>query len=162
MLCCSAKAEISSKCITRSRGARHAISACMPKQVPEEDREAMISATIHLGNRDWDALITDFVALGFLPENSDRRRIIPVMDTVLSPYLRGGGAKALNFQASSASLLQHPAAPHAMSSSTPCSFPWNAKCTAVENPSQWTRSVAPTTFAQHVCSWSTPGSPCGC
>lgn len=75
------------------------LSLCGAKQVPEEDREAMISATIHLGNRDWDALITDFVALGFLPADSDRRRIIPVMDTVLSPYLRGGGAKALNFQA---------------------------------------------------------------
>ena len=63
----------------------------------------MISATIHLGNRDWDALVSDFVALGFLPANSDRGRIIPVMDKVLSPYLRGGGAKAFNFQVSSIS-----------------------------------------------------------
>ena len=45
-----------------------------------------------------DALITDFIALGFLPLDSDRRRILPVLDTVLSPYLRGGGARAFNFQ----------------------------------------------------------------
>ena len=69
-------------------------------EVPAADREAMVSATIHLGNRDWAALIDDFIALGFLPPGSDRGRIIPVMDTVLSPYLRGGGAKAFNFQVS--------------------------------------------------------------
>ena len=73
-------------------------------EVPAADREAMVSATIHLGNRDWNALIDDFIALGFLPAGSDRGRIIPVMDTVLSPYLRGGGAKAFNFQVSAASL----------------------------------------------------------
>lgn len=31
--------------------------------------------------------------------------IIPVMDRVLGPYLRGGGAKAFNFQALSTDLL---------------------------------------------------------
>lgn len=45
------------------------------------------------------ALIDDFVALGFLPAGCDRGLIIPVMDRVLSPYLRGGGAAAFNFQA---------------------------------------------------------------
>ena len=67
-------------------------------EVPQADRDAMVSATIHLGNRDWDALIDDFIALRFLPANSDRGLIIPIMDKVLSPYLRGGGAKAFNFQ----------------------------------------------------------------
>jgi hypothetical protein len=38
----------------------------------QADREAMVSATIHLANRDWDALIDDFVALGFLPRGCDR------------------------------------------------------------------------------------------
>lgn len=130
-------------------------------------REAMVSATIHLANRDWNGLIDDFVALGFLPVGCDRCAtahltrlalqrlalpycgpelgecscilqaasvalllvllvqqhraslllsdlvicehhmstcslprglIIPVMDRVLGPYLRGGGAKAFNFQ----------------------------------------------------------------
>lgn len=67
-------------------------------EIPAVDREAMLSATVHLGNRNWAGLIDDFVALGFLPPGSDRRRIIPVMDAVLSPYLRGGGARAFNFQ----------------------------------------------------------------
>jgi predicted unusual protein kinase regulating ubiquinone biosynthesis (AarF/ABC1/UbiB family) len=68
-------------------------------EIPTPDREAMVSATIHLANKDWDALIDDFVALGFLPTKADRALIIPVMDRVLSPYLRGGGAAAFNFQA---------------------------------------------------------------
>jgi hypothetical protein len=59
----------------------------------------MVSATIHLANRDWNALIDDFIALDFLPPGADRGLIIPVMDRVLGPYLRGGGAKAFNFQA---------------------------------------------------------------
>eukprot|EP00955_Chlamydomonas_euryale_P017467 186759-Chlamydomonas_euryale.AAC.1 len=49
----------------------------------------MVSATIHLANRDWDALIGDFVSLGFLPSDCDRVRIVPVMERVLGPYLRG-------------------------------------------------------------------------
>lgn len=76
-------------------------------EIPQADREAMVSATIHLANRDWDALIDDFVMLGFLPRGCDRGLIIPVMDRVLGPYLRGGGAKAFksNFQALSTDLL---------------------------------------------------------
>ena len=31
-----------------------------------------MSATIHLANRDWAALIDDFVALNFLPPDCDR------------------------------------------------------------------------------------------
>jgi predicted unusual protein kinase regulating ubiquinone biosynthesis (AarF/ABC1/UbiB family) len=68
-------------------------------EIPAKDRDVMVSATIHLANKDWDALISDFVALGFLPKNPDRGLIVPVMDRVLSPYLRGGGAKSFNFQA---------------------------------------------------------------
>lgn len=74
-------------------------------EIPPADREAMVSATIHLANRDWDSLIDDFAALGFLPPDCDRGLIIPVMERVLGPYLRGGGAKAFNFQALSSDLL---------------------------------------------------------
>ena len=38
---------------------------------------------------------------GFLPPDCDRGRIVPVMERVLKPYLRGGGARAFrgnNFQ----------------------------------------------------------------
>lgn len=174
--------------------ATHAYTYAFTPALLQADREAMVSATIHLANRDWDALIDDFVALGFLPAGCDRgascsercgvpslrretctrdasalcspalccccgapigappyRRgagvplpacssvglppfcqaqrtsrpshaphrplppclalqaglIIPVMDRVLGPYLRGGGAKAFksNFQALSTDLL---------------------------------------------------------
>lgn len=40
-------------------------------------------------------------AAGFLPPDCDRGRIVPVMERVLKPYLRGGGARAFrgnNFQ----------------------------------------------------------------
>lgn len=61
----------------------------------------MISAIIHLGNRDWASLVDDFVNLGFLPDDCNRGQVIPIMDRVLSPYLRGGGAKSINFQVNS-------------------------------------------------------------
>lgn len=32
----------------------------------------MVSATIHLANQDWGALVDDFVALGFLPPDCDK------------------------------------------------------------------------------------------
>eukprot|EP00775_Hariotina_reticulata_P011760 gene11760-11906_t len=64
-----------------------------------------VSATIHLANRNWAALVGDFIDLGFLPEDANRAVIIPVMERVLGPYLRGGGAKAFNFQALSQDLL---------------------------------------------------------
>ena len=74
-------------------------------EVPPEDRKAMISATIHLANRDWAALVDDFISLNFLPPDCERGVIVPVMSRVLGPYLKGGGAKAFNFQALSQDLL---------------------------------------------------------
>ena len=38
----------------------------------------MISAIIHLGNRDWASLVDDFVSLNFLPTDCNRSKIIPV------------------------------------------------------------------------------------
>jgi predicted unusual protein kinase regulating ubiquinone biosynthesis (AarF/ABC1/UbiB family) len=43
-------------------------------EIPSSDRQSMVSATIHLANRDWDALIGDFVDLGFLPRWVGERR----------------------------------------------------------------------------------------
>lgn len=62
-----------------------------PHHSPTMHAPQMVAATIHLANRDWDALCGDFTALGFIPPDADRSVIIPVMDRVLSPYLRGGG-----------------------------------------------------------------------
>ena len=53
----------------------------------------MISAVIHLANRDYASLVDDFIRLQILPEDSNRPAIIPLMDKALSPYVKGGGAK---------------------------------------------------------------------
>ena len=55
----------------------------------------MISAIIHLSNKNFDALATDFIKLGFLPETVDKSRVIPVISNILAPFIiRGGGAKS--------------------------------------------------------------------
>lgn len=61
--------------------------------IDEEDREKMISAIIHLANKDYASLVDDFIKLGILPEDSNRAAIVPLMDKALSPYVKGGGAK---------------------------------------------------------------------
>lgn len=57
------------------------------------DRDNMISAVIHLANKDYASLVDDFMRLNILPPDSDRATIIPLMDKALSPYVKGGGAK---------------------------------------------------------------------
>lgn len=57
------------------------------------DRDNMISAVIHLANKDYASLVDDFVNLQILPKDSDRAAIIPLMDKALTPYVKGGGAK---------------------------------------------------------------------
>mmetsp|Transcript_35916 Transcript_35916/g.83770 ORF Transcript_35916/g.83770 Transcript_35916/m.83770 type:complete len:900 (-) Transcript_35916:37-2736(-) len=61
--------------------------------INEEDRDIMISAVIHLANKDYPSLVDDFMNLKILPPDSDRAAIIPLMDKALSPYVKGGGAK---------------------------------------------------------------------
>lgn len=75
-------------------------------QIPPTDREYIITAVIHLGTKNWDGLIDDFIKLRFLPQDCDRAVVIPVMQRVLSPYLKGGGAAAMNFYALGQDLLQ--------------------------------------------------------
>ena len=53
----------------------------------------MISAVIHLANKDYASLVDDFILLNILPKDSDRAAIIPLMDKALTPYVKGGGAK---------------------------------------------------------------------
>merc|ERR1712127_681352 len=57
------------------------------------DRDNMISAVIHLANKDYASLVDDFILLEILPTDSDRAAIIPLMDKALTPYVKGGGAK---------------------------------------------------------------------
>jgi len=61
--------------------------------IDREDQDAMISAVIHLANKDYASLVDDFIRLNILPTDSDRAAIIPLMDKALSPYVKGGGAK---------------------------------------------------------------------
>lgn len=53
----------------------------------------MISAVIHLANKNYAALVDDFMNLKILPPDSNRATIIPLMDKALTPYVKGGGAK---------------------------------------------------------------------
>jgi predicted unusual protein kinase regulating ubiquinone biosynthesis (AarF/ABC1/UbiB family) len=62
-------------------------------EINNEDRDYMISAVIHLANKDYASLVDDFMKLKILPEDSNRAAIIPLMDKALSPYVKGGGAK---------------------------------------------------------------------
>ena len=61
--------------------------------IGREDQDHMISAVIHLANKDYASLVDDFIRLKILPTDCDRAAIIPLMDKALSPYVKGGGAK---------------------------------------------------------------------
>ncbi|GMI20214.1 hypothetical protein TeGR_g1470 [Tetraparma gracilis] len=61
--------------------------------ISSEDRDIMISALIHLANGDYAKLVDDFISLKILPTDCDRRKVVPLMDKALTPYVAGGGAK---------------------------------------------------------------------
>lgn len=58
-----------------------------------EDMDQIVSSIIHLANKDYPSLVDDFISLGILPPDTDRPKVIPLMDKALSPYVKGGGAK---------------------------------------------------------------------
>jgi len=62
-------------------------------EINEVDRDFMISAVIHLANKDYASLVDDFIQLKILPDDTNRAAVIPLMDKALSPYVKGGGAK---------------------------------------------------------------------
>ena len=61
--------------------------------VSQQEMDTMVSATIHLANRDYASLVDDFIALQILPDDCNRNIVVPLMDKALTPYLAGGGAK---------------------------------------------------------------------
>lgn len=61
--------------------------------IDSADQDQMISAVVHLANKDYSSLVDDFINLKILPSDCDRMTIIPLMDKALSPYVAGGGAK---------------------------------------------------------------------
>jgi len=75
-------------------GAEMALIDCgLMASIDSEDRDHMISAVIHLANKDYASLVDDFINLRILPEGSNRAAIVPLMDKALSPYVMGGGAQ---------------------------------------------------------------------
>lgn len=62
--------------------------------IRQEDADVMVSAIIHLANKDYPSLVDDFIKLQILPSNCDRSLVVPLMNKALSPYVKGGGAQA--------------------------------------------------------------------
>jgi len=62
-------------------------------QVQQAEMDSMVSAIVHLANKDYAALVDDFIKLEILPADCNRGKVIPLMDKALSPYVKGGGAK---------------------------------------------------------------------
>ena len=60
-------------------------------QVEQKDMDTMVSAIIHLANRDYKSLVDDFIDLEILPSDCDRALVEPLMDKALTPYVKGGG-----------------------------------------------------------------------
>ena len=77
-----------------AEGAKLALIDCgLMASINKEDQERMVSAVIHLANKDYAALVDDFINLKILPADTNRATVIPLMDKALSPYVKGGGAK---------------------------------------------------------------------
>ena len=58
----------------------------------------MIEAIAHLIHRDYDAIVKDFVKLGFIPEGVNLDPILPVLAKVFYQGLEGGNANNINFR----------------------------------------------------------------
>ncbi|PWZ27323.1 Uncharacterized protein sll0005 [Zea mays] len=72
----------------------------------DDQKYGMIEAIAHLIHRDYDAIVKDFVKLGFIPEGVNLDPILPVLAKVFDQALEGGGAKNINFQELAADLAQ--------------------------------------------------------
>lgn len=72
--------------------------------IEKQEMDAMVSAIVHLANRDWPRVIDDFVTLKFLPVGIDKSQVEPVIGAILDQALEGGGAKSINFQSLSEEL----------------------------------------------------------
>lgn len=59
----------------------------MMDQLTEEMKEYLVDALVHLVDRDYNALIDDFVHLGFLQSDVGRQELIPALEKVLADVL---------------------------------------------------------------------------
>ncbi len=67
-------------------------------EIDKTEMDSMVSAIVHLANRDWPSVVQDFVALKFLPPDIEMSQVEPVLGAILDQALEGGGAKSINFQ----------------------------------------------------------------
>lgn len=75
-------------------------------EVTDSQKYGMIEAIAHLINRDYSEIGQDFINLGFIPEGTDTRPIVPALTKVFDVALAGGGAKSINFQELAADLAE--------------------------------------------------------
>ncbi|KAG9447690.1 hypothetical protein H6P81_013818 [Aristolochia fimbriata] len=75
-------------------------------RLTDDQKYGMIEAIAHLIHRDYDAIVKDFVKLGFIPDGVNLQPILPVLAKVFDQALEGGGAKNINFQELAADLAQ--------------------------------------------------------
>jgi len=59
----------------------------MMDQLTEEMKEYLVDALVHLVDRDYNALIDDFIHLGFLQPDVNRQELIPALEKVLADVL---------------------------------------------------------------------------
>jgi aarF domain-containing kinase len=75
-------------------------------EITEDQQYGMVEAIAHLINRDYSEIGQDFINLGFIPEGTDTRPIVPALTKVFDVALAGGGAKSINFQELAADLAE--------------------------------------------------------
>ncbi|PSF39445.1 hypothetical protein C7H19_01260 [Aphanothece hegewaldii CCALA 016] len=69
----------------------------MMDQLEEETKETIASSVVQLINKDYEALVDDFVKLGFLTPDTDIKPIIPALEKVLGEAV-GQSVGDFNFQ----------------------------------------------------------------
>lgn len=71
-------------------------------EIQDFSMERHATCLVHLINADYEALLDDFVGIGFLPADVDRQQVLPPLRSVLEQGMRSGGdlrRRAKNFQA---------------------------------------------------------------
>jgi len=69
----------------------------MMDQLSQEMKETLVDALVHLINKDYVELASDFVKLGFLTPDTDIQPIVPALETVLGNAL-GQNVREFNFK----------------------------------------------------------------
>ena len=69
----------------------------MMDQLDECAKHGLVDSVIHLINKDYQSLATDFMKLGFLAEHTDIMPIIPALESVLGDIM-GESVKDFNFK----------------------------------------------------------------